>query len=579
MLRFWESPRLRRPLGVFAVTVACLACGQPEGGSAAADAMIIAAPVCTDGETRCVGEVEQICRVGQWGESPTDNCRDGAGGDGGGGNACLVAAANRSYLGCEYWPVDLDNAVEVLGPAPAGGCPDGRGVRLDDVRVCWNGTTTAGECDYDNGCPNGFRCQTVPVCALDAQRSPFAIVVANPQEAPVEVTLANQAGSTHTETVQPGALASLFPQALGFADQSLNYSGQSPNAYRLTSSAPIVAYQFNPLDNVDVFSNDGSLLIPSHAYDTQYLAMSLPTLTRRPDTNDYSSYVTIVGSAPRVTIQVTPSADVRAGDGVQAMRAGETYVFTLEQFDVLNLEAVSDGDMTGTRVVSPDGTTPFGVFVGHEAMVLPVQGERQPCCADHIEEQLFPISTWGANFALARSQPRKQEPDLVRILAHRDGTRVSFDPAPASTNCNLLDAGEACDALIQRDTAVNATEPVLVGHMLMSTDGAAGDPALSFAVPVQQYRDRYAFLVPEQYDAQYVSVVGLQGDSIELDGVDVTDQFRPFSDRFMGARLRVQPGQRQLTCPASCGVVAYGYSQAVSYLFAAGLDLEQITVP
>ena len=54
----------------------------------------------------------------------------------------------------------------------------------------------------------------------------------------------------------------LFPQQLGLADQSLDYSGIETKAYKLVSSAPIVAYQFNPLDNVGVFSNDASLLIP-----------------------------------------------------------------------------------------------------------------------------------------------------------------------------------------------------------------------------------------------------------------------------------------------------------------------------
>ena len=555
-----------------------LGCSQP-GGSDDSDATVIIIAECTNGEVRCLGEVEQICRGVSWVESPNDNCRNGGAGGNGGGNACVQAAANRSYLGCEYWPVDLDNAVEVLGPPVNGRCDSVGGELLDDVRVCWDGSATAGVCDYNNGCPDGFRCQTTPICGLDAQRSPFAIVISNPQASTVEITLESANGTTHTAAVPSGAVASLFPQELGFADQSLNHSGQTPQAYRLSSSAPIVAYQFNPLDNVDVFSNDGSLLIPSHAYDTQYLALTLPTLTRRPDTNDYNSYVAIVGSANSTDIQVTPSANVRAGDGVPAMQAGRQYDFTLAKYDVLNLEAVADGDMTGTRIVAPDGVTPFGVFVGHEAMVLPVQGEARPCCADHIEEQLFPISTWGANFAIARSQPRKREPDLLRILAHRAGTRISFNPQPANTNCGTLGVGEFCEALITTDTEVNATEPILVGHLLMSTDGAAGDPALSLAVPVEQFRDSYTFLVPEEYDDQFISVVARQGDTIMLGAVDVSDQFRPFGQIYMGARIRVTPGQRQITCAATCGVVVYGYSQAVSYLFAAGLDLEQITVP
>ncbi|MEZ4468373.1 MAG: hypothetical protein R3F43_29050 [bacterium] len=41
----------------------------------------------------------------------------------------------------------------------------------------------------------------------------------------------------------------------------------------------------------------------------------------------------------------------------------------------------------------------------------------------------------------------------------------------------------------------------------------------------------------------------------------------------------MRPGQRRLACPTGCGVLVYGYSQAVSYLFAGGLDLERITVP
>jgi hypothetical protein len=64
-----------------------------------------------------------------------------------------------------------------------------------------------------------------------------------------------------------------------------------------------------------------------------------------------------------------------------------------------------------------------------------------------------------------------------------------------------------------------------------------------------------------------------------LDGTDVTGQLTPFAGgAFLGGRIPVTPGQRKLECPGSCGFEAYGYSDAVSYLFAGGLDLEQIVV-
>ena len=37
-------------------------------------------------------------------------------------------------------------------------------------------------------------------------------------------------------------------------------------------------------------------------------------------------------------------------------------------------------------------------------------------------------------------------------------------------------------------------------------------------------------------------------------------------------------GPAQDQCPAGCGVEVYGYSDAVSYMFAGGLDLKQIVI-
>jgi hypothetical protein len=521
--------------------------------------------------------------------------------DGGTGpvsDACAVAAAGRSYMGCEYWAVDLANAIEVLGsviPGQTCGQTYGQGATAM-LRVCALGTATAGLCDPpDDACPMGYTCQQEAVCVLDAQHAPFAIVVSNPQTDPVDVTVTVAGGPTLSQTVQAGEVKAIMPQPM-FPDQSLDGTGRGKHAYRVTSTLPIVAYQFNPLDNVDVFSNDASLLIPRSAFDSDYYGMTWPTLDRRsgtPSEHDYRGYVTVVAWSDNTQIEVTPSAPVIASATQPALPAGAPATFTLDAFDTLNLEAKS-GDLTGTRVHSAAST--FGVFVGHEAAVF---GEstppddthtRGPCCADHLEEMAFPTSTWGKTFTIARSKKRTNENDIIRVLAQKPSTTVTFTPPPTSVvdgDCTSLGPGTYCTVKIMTDTAIDSTEPILVGHYLQSaiwtgggngtpvTTVGNGDPSLSFAVPTEQYRTDYTILVPNAYDANYLSISAGPTGTVTVDGVSV-DFESAAGGEFRAARIPVQAGRHVIACPDHCGVEVYGYSDAVSYMFAGGLDLQPI---
>jgi len=582
--------RWSRLLVPVTVALSCftLACGptkgsgddddtDPDGGSGR----------CTPGVNVCVGDEVHACTpAGQVGDL-LETCAIGACGGGVCVDPCATAAANRSYIGCEYWPVDLDNAVEVQGTEifPGFGCPFGMTtVPPITIPVCSGGTTgISGQCDYGMSCADspGTTCQSRAVCALDAQHSPFAVVVSNPQATPVTVTLSNGAGQSMQATVAPRAVSALFPQQMGFADQSLDHSGIEAKAYRLVASAPIVAYQFNPLDNVGVFSNDASLLIPRHAYDTAYTGVTYKTLKRRPLRNDYNGYLTVVASAPGATmVSVTPKVAVRAGNQVAALAAGAPQTFTLQQFQTLTLEAVADGDLTGTPITC---SQPCGVFGGHEATTLSNQ-PQSPCCADHLEDQIFPDSTWGKVYVVAHSKTRQHAvPDLIRVVAQRPGTVVTFNP-PQSGCAAPLGPGQFCDVFSPADVEVSATEPILVAHFLLSNipgDGTSdvGDPAMAFAVPTEQYRTTYTLLVPQQYDANFFSVVAPAAGAVMLDGADVTSQLAPVAGgQYKAGRLQVSAGPHTLDCPGKCGVEVYGWSEAVSYLFAGGLDLEQIVI-
>src|SRR6185503_14222826 len=152
---------------------------------------------------------------------------------------------------------------------------------------------------------------------------------------------------TITRTIQAGQVASILPQ-MGNAipDQSVDGTGKFRKAYKLTSTLPIVAYQFNPLNNSNVFSNDASLLIPKTAYDVDYYGMTFPTLDRRNNVpagsqpqHHYYGYLTIVAAVDGTQITVTPKVPVVASQIQATLAANVPANFTLNAFDVLQLEA------------------------------------------------------------------------------------------------------------------------------------------------------------------------------------------------------------------------------------------------
>src|SRR5262249_37874351 len=105
------------------------------------------------------------------------------------------------------------------------------------------------------------------------------------------------------------------------------------HAFRVRSDFPVVAYQFNPLDNVNVFSNDASLLKPAEAVRPlsnqmadAYLALGWPqtiAATDDPDTNfdpnnpiNLRAFLTLVGTSKGTTVRVKSTTRVIGGGPV-----------------------------------------------------------------------------------------------------------------------------------------------------------------------------------------------------------------------------------------------------------------------
>ena len=478
---------------------------------------------------------------------------------------CLISEKVKTNIGCDYWAADLDNAFVESG--------------------------------------EGF---------LDAAAAPFAVVVSNPHpEFTGEVSVYD-----HEGLIDQAILPPLGLHIFNLPRRDIEGTTLAPLSYRIRSGVPIVAYQFNPLENEDVFSNDASLLLPSHVVGEDYLVM-----TREQSFDRLRGYVTILGiSDEPTTVTVTVTAPTQSGPigDIPELNPGDTYEVTLSAFDVLSLQTRAPGaDLTGTRVTSDK---PVVVFGGSEAANVPNTNrcininERtrrgvcdydqetecsstydcnnaffNVCCADHLEQQMFPINTWGRHYIATKSFDRGLELDYWRILASEDNTKV--ETVPPLVDIPTLNTGEWFEFGSREHFEIISDKPVLVGQFLAGEhapepniqgglepgDAGTGDPAFILAVPNTQFRNDFVFLAPNKYAFDYVSVIAPVGAEVFFDD-RLIESWESVGETMLWqvARFPIGDGVHLLIADEPIGVLVYGYDSYVSYGYPGGLNLDII---
>ncbi len=485
---------------------------------------LLACTACVPGKASC--EDQQLSRCDESGSAYVfeDTCDPSLGEacrEDGCVQLCNAAADERSNVGCEYWAVDLDNA------------------RIDST--------------------------------LNAAQQQFAVVVSNAQPDVLAHVTIEQDDSAPGEANAPYAIASadipplslrvfrLGPREVdGSPEGKFNagtHTALTRHAFRVESDFPVVAYQFNPLENVNVFSNDASLLKPTEAVrpvangvSDAYLALGWPQTiasTDDPDTNfdpnapiDLRAFLTVVGTRQNTQVRVRSSTSVIGGGPVPDLRRDDEFTIELGPFDVLNLESDDfNADFTGSSI-SADG--PIIAFIGSEASDAPYfdRLSQRQCCADHLEEQLDHVRTAGKTFALSVSPNRTaaliaagapiglaEQTEYFRVIATTNsGANVttSLEDYPAF---RLAERG--AHLLIESDHAfvLEADEPVFVSSVSPSQLAAGvpsglpgGDPSLILVPPIEQFRSSYVFLTPDKYGFDFVRIVAEPEATIVFDG-------------------------------------------------------------
>lgn len=555
-------------------------------GSTAPDA----APLCEAGQTRCPNLTGQERCADDGTAWVLEPCA--------GGEACLDQA-------CE--------PVEPCTPGAASCGPDGqRRICEDDgfrqraepcegTNVCVDGECVQRGCDPNSksylGCE--FFITDLPQDPQGRQ-PPVFVTVSNVQGEEVSVQFVNH----ETRRVSSSTVAAHSIRSFSLRDIQLTDPEVSSLSAVLTTSAPVTVHQFNPENNnASIFSNDASLLLPSAAVGERYVMMGWPSITRPGNSLPSRQSLTVIATANGTTVDIIPSQTIPGTGDFDEIAAGEARRFELDRGEVLNLLAstLTGGDLSGTVVV---GNLPIVVFTGHECANVP---EDVAFC-DHLEQQLYPVDTWGTEYVATKFAPRGAERDAYLVSAAGTAVTLNTDPVLDGVDGVELAAGEAIRFETDASFVITGDVPfgfaqLMVGSQYPADEGtgpcngrpcaiprdpscadgasAIGDPALLLPVPANALLASYQVLTPAGYAANYLNIAARVGDTVELDG-DVLAESEASAIGDSGwvlYRIDVEQGTHAVTTTTPSAVTAYGYDCDVSYAYPGGMTLQPPTGP
>ena len=138
----------------------------------------------------------------------------------------------------------------------------------------------------------------------------------------------------------------------------------------------------------------------------------------------------------------------------------------------------------------------------------------------------------------------------------------------------VLGTGEFAVAVFQQGaTVVDPGTPQL---------DQRGDPAQSAMTSIEQFRTKYVFLAPSDYDVNYVIIAMPMTAQVTLDGAPLGVAPVELSSGFGVARVPLalgNNGAHLLESTEPVGIQVMGYGKYTSYQYPGGLNLDTIAPP
>lgn len=565
----------------------------------------------------------------------------GAGGGGGGAGGGSGNPACPTHCSADLHDVlDCNNNVLTSCAADQACSPDGSCVAPCDGA---SANKSSIGCDYYSVPPASF-CSSDGCPAGSQHGECFAAYVANTWDTPVTLSV-DYAGQTLNVAdfaripsgqgnaitysplpngqLPPGQLAILFladdsaintamyttPCPSGITAAFTASAATSPNtamihAFHITSSAPVVAYDTYPYGGALSYITSATLLIPTTAWDTNYVAVdAFPGGAPAADAiqSFTSPFIQVTAAQDGTNVTIDPTVAIVGGNGVDPSAQGQPHVYQLNAGDVLQL--LQPMELNGSPILADK---PVGVWGGHACMDIDI-GEAS---CDSAHQQIPPVRALGHEYVAVRPRDRQAGLDEAppwRILGAVDGTQLTYQPATPTGAPTTLMKGQLA-TFYSSDPFVVSSQDVshpfyVAGHMgsedFNNVDHGTGDPEFVNTVPPEQYLTSYVFMTdPTIANTHLVLVRALPADGqfhdVTLDCLGVVQGWASVgtSGQYQFARIDLvtdgasngtcSNGRHEIHSDTPFGITVWGWDTFVSYAYPGGmsvLPINDVVVP
>ena len=389
-------------------------------------------------------------------------------------------------------------------------------------------------------------------------------------------------------------------------------TGNTGQALHLTTSAPVVAYDILPYGGGNSEVTSATLLLPTSTWDTNYVAVTaIPQ-----GNNTLAPSVAIVASTDNTDVAIVPTVDIAAGTGTAATTANTKGTYHLaKKGQVLRFEQMAD--LLGSVI---QATQPIGVWGEQQCINI----DELAC--DGAHQQIPPIKALGSEYVGVRYRNRidnKEETPPWRAVGLVKGTTLTWEPSAPMGAPTTLDVGQAVTFRSAGPFVVKSQDDMhpfyLNAYMTGGGNGGCdgvndpqcydmrGDPEWVNVVPAKEFLAGYVFFTDPTYpETNLVFVRGKAGDGtfkdVNLDCVGNLSGWMPAGNSGNYEYTRVDLVRHDFAPQGNCdngrheaksdgpfGITVWGwgtsetgmsgqpgYSEYVSYAYPAGASVQPI---